>query len=315
MTSARVLVTGASGFVGRHLVPYLAKRGFEVFAAAREPKEIQAGPGVIPVELPDLSVGTVDWSGLVEGCDFAIHLAGIAHADEDIPEAHYQAVNCDALGSLASAARKAGVNRIVYVSSVRAQSGPVAEGILSEANQPKPTDAYGRAKLAGESALREALAGAETDWVTLRPVLVYGPGVKGNMARLSKLAHIPLPLPLKALRGHRSILSVENLASAILHCLSANDARHQILLVADEAPLQVADIVAGMRQGLGRKPGLFGLPSAPLSSVARLAGKADAWARLDGDLVVSTEAIRATGWRPVIASREALAQMMQPDDN
>lgn len=315
MTSARVLVTGASGFVGRHLVPYLARCGFEVRAAAREPKELPAGPGIVAVELPDLSVGSVDWSGLVEGCDFAIHLAGIAHADKDIPEASYQAVNCDAVASLASSARSAGVKRIVHVSSVRAQSGPVAEGILSEEDPPKPTDAYGRAKLAGESALRDALAGCETDWVTLRPVLVYGRGVKGNMARLSKLARMHIPLPLKALRGHRSILSVENLASAILHCLSANDARHKVLLVADEAPLQVADIVAGMRLGLGRQPGLFGLPITPLASAAKLAGKADAWARLDGDLVVSIEALRATGWRPAIASREALAEMIQRDDS
>lgn len=314
MKSRRVLVTGASGFVGRHLVPYLAKNGFEVWAAARSPEELAAGPGIVPAKLPDLSDQVVDWSGLVKGCDFVVHLAGIAHADRDIPEARYQAVNCDATGSLAVAARNAGVKRVVYVSSVRAQCGPVADGILSEADPPGPLDAYGRAKLAGEAAVSDALAGSDTDWVTLRPVLVYGPGVKGNMMQLSKLARLSLPLPLKTLRGRRSILSIENLESAILHCLSATAAGRKVLLVADETPLLVADIVASMRHGLGRQPGLFAVPNAPLASVARLAGKGEAWARLDGDLVVSTEALRATGWWPVIASREALAKMMQSDD-
>lgn len=310
MGQQRVLVTGASGFIGRALVPALAKAGFDVRAAARDPKLIDNNrPGIEAVLMPDLRSGHVDWAQLLAGCDFVVHLAGIAHASSAISDADYHAVNGNAVGALAQAARAAGVKRFIYVSSVRAQTGPVREGVIDEASPPRPTDAYGRAKLAGENALAEALAGASTDWVTLRPVLVYGPGVKGNMAALLKLARLPVPLPLQSLKGRRSILSVDNLSSAILHCLTNAGVSRRVFLVADIAPMRVWEIVAAMRKGLKRPPGLFAVPTGPLAFAAKLAGKGDAWARLDGDLMVSTEALRTSGWQPVVGTSKALADM------
>lgn len=310
MTGNRILVTGASGFIGRALVPYLLKRGFSVRATARDTTKISARhPGLETVAMPDLGLGEINWDKLLGDCQFAVHLAGIAHASREIPESDYMAVNCEAVRCLAIAARRTGVKRIVYVSSVRAQTGPVAEGILDEESPPHPTDAYGRAKLAGERVLAEALQGAETDWVTLRPVLVYGPGVKGNMAALLRLARLPLPLPIKSLKGRRSILSVDNLSSAIVHCLTSEAVSRRCFLVADIAPMGVSEIVAAMRLGLKRGAGVFGLPTNPMALAAKLAGKAEAWSRLDGDLVVSTEALRATGWQPVVGTLKSLADM------
>ncbi|MBU1212755.1 MAG: NAD-dependent epimerase/dehydratase family protein [Alphaproteobacteria bacterium] len=310
MTIGRVLVTGASGFIGRCLVPALAEAGCAVRAAARDPETIDSKHGrVEAVLMPDLRSGGVDWAGLVQGCEFVVHLAAIAHASSAIADADYQAVNCEAVGALAQAARTAGVKRVVYISSVRAQTGPVADGVIDEATPPRPSDAYGRAKLAGERAVAEALSGAATDWATLRPVLVYGPGVKGNMATLLKLARLPVPLPLQSLTGRRSILSVDNLASAILHCLTSAEVSRRVFLVADMAPMRVSEIVAAMRKGLKRPPRLFALPHRPLALAARLAGMGDAWARLDGDLVVSTEALRECGWQPVVGTSKALADL------
>ncbi|MCH9808288.1 MAG: NAD-dependent epimerase/dehydratase family protein [Alphaproteobacteria bacterium] len=309
---ATILVTGASGFIGRSLVPQLVDLGFEVRAAVRDPHSLASEPGVVQVEMPDLASSQPDWGALLDGVDFIIHLAGIAHASSDIPDAHYQSVNGDAVGILATAAKAAGVKRVVYLSSVRAQSGPVATGVLDEESPAKPTDAYGRAKLAGEATLAAALKAGDTDWTTLRPVLVYGPGVKGNMAKLLGLARSKMPLPLNTLSGRRSILSVDNLISAVVYCLTSPQTSRRVFLVADLAPMRVCEIVEAMRRGLKRGPGLFGLPAAPLAIAARLIGKGDAWARLDGDLIVATDRLREAGWKPVVGSQKALADMARP---
>lgn len=311
MTSERVFVTGASGFIGRALVRELAEQGYQVRAAARSQSWHPDDPKIDRVAMPDLADPSTPqtWRELLAGCQYVVHLAGIAHATSKLPDAQYMRVNGEAVGELAIAARDAGVKRFVYVSSVRAQSGPVATGILDETVPPHPTDAYGRSKLFGEEALQNALDGSATEWVTLRPVLVYGPGVKGNMERLLNLAALRTPLPLKSLRGRRSILSVQNLTAAILHSLVSPEVRSRTFLVADIAPLNVAEIISALRFGLKRKTGLFALPMAPVGMVARLAGKGAAWDRLDGDLVVSTEALRETGYKPVIGSNRALADL------
>lgn len=305
-----VFVTGASGFIGQSLVPRLADAGYRVRAAARDPSHLHfQRTDIETVKMPELGAGNADWSKLVEGCDYVVHLAGIAHAGKTICEADYRSVNCEAVRSLALAAKHAGVKRVIYISSVRAQTGPVAHGIINEATQPRPSDAYGRAKLAGEGALADALEGSTTDWVTLRPVLVYGPGVKGNMAALLRLARRPVPLPLGSLKGRRSILSVENLSSAVVHTIKSPASSRQVFLVADLAPMQAGEIVTAMRKGLKQSAGIVSIPSGPLGLVAKLLGKGEAWARLNGDLIVSTEALRESGWKPVVGSSKALADM------
>ena len=305
--SRRVLVTGASGFAGAYLVRFLVGRGFAVRAASRSGMSF---PGAEAIALPDLSKD-FDAGPLVDGMDAIVHLAGIAHATSAIPETVYHAVNAEASRKLAVAAGNAGVRTFIFMSSVRAQSGPCASVVLTEAMEPAPTDAYGRSKRASELAVAAALDGLHTASVALRPVLIYGPGVKGNMATLERLARSRAPLPLGGLSAKRSLLSLENLASAVEHCLCAATAVCGTFLVADASPVSVAGIIANMRAGLGRSPGLVAIPSRPIEMLLRRAGRADTADRLFGDLVVDTAALRATGWAPQHDTAEALSAWMR----
>jgi UDP-glucose 4-epimerase len=304
-----VLVTGATGFIGREVVRHLAASGWRVRAAARGVPEGLAGPGIECCSLPDLK--QIVWRPLLGGVTHVVHLAGIAHATTEIPEAIYMEVNAHSVQRLAQAARAAGAKRIVLMSSVRAQTGPVSDRLVTESDPPRPTDAYGRSKLAAEEALAEVLAGSATEWTALRPVLVYGSGVKGNLKALAALARSPWPLPLGALDARRSIVGVRNVASAVAHVLTEPRCAGRAFLVADDPPLTVGEMVAYMRRGLGRSPRLIAVPKAPMNLIARLAGKADAWSRLAGDLVADTSALRATGWSPSQSTAEGLVEAMR----
>jgi nucleoside-diphosphate-sugar epimerase len=302
VSGERILLTGASGFVGRHLLHDLAARGYRVRTAGRS-----TSPAIADVEhvaIGDLGA-PIDWRPLLDGVDLVVHSAGLAHADGDVPEERYRAVNTQATLALARAAQAAGVRRFVFLSSIRAQSGPISDKALTEADTPAPTDAYGRSKLAAE----QGLAGLDLDWIALRPVLVYGPGVKANMAALLKLARLPVPLPLGSLSAKRSLLAIENLSEAIAFALSEACPARRSYIVADREPLSVAAMLAAMRAGLGRGPGLIAVPPPLLALAARLTGRTSAYERLANGLVVSPGALLSAGWRPPVETKAALARL------
>ena len=307
-----VLVTGAGGFVGRGLAPRLAAAGYRVRAATRDPHAMPGSDRIEVVGAGDMA-GPVDWGRMLHGVSHVVHLAGIAHATVAIPEATYMAVNAEATRSLAEAARANGLRRVVLMSSVRAQCGPCAAGVLTEADQPAPEDAYGRSKLQGERCLAEVLATGDCDWTVLRPVVVYGPGVKANMNALRRLARTPLPLPLGGLAGRRSLIGIDTLADIVGHALESPQTSRRTFLAAEPGPLTVGGIITAMRAGLGRDPGVVNVPLGPLQLAARLAGRGDAWQRLAGDLVVSTAALEASGWKPRGAAADGLARWMSAD--
>lgn len=303
-----VLVTGASGFLGRHVVPGLAARGWRVRAAARHPADMLSGPAIEAFTLPDLTA-PARWEPLLEGITHVVHLAGIAHAGPGVTEAQFERVNAEATGELARAARNR-VERVVFASSVRAQCGPAADRVLREDDPASPRDAYGRSKLNAE----RLLAQAGTPWAALRSVLVYGPGMRGNMAAMLALARTRWPVPLGGLRNRRSLLAVENLVSAIDTALTAEGAVGRSFLVADAAPVTPPEMVAALRHGLGRPAGLVHVPAPLLAAAFSAFGKGQAWRRLSGSLVVDASALRSLGWRCEIATADGLAKLAAQSD-
>jgi UDP-glucose 4-epimerase len=298
----RVLLTGASGFVGPHVVEALLAAGYRLRLAQRS--AISGRPGVEAVVTGDLA-GPIDWRAALEGVDHVVHMAGLAHAGPGLNEALYRRINTEATLALSDAAQAAGVGRFVFLSSVKALNGAFDGPALTDADAPAPDDAYGRSKRAAE----QGLAARDLDWVALRPALVYGPGVKANMAALMRLARLPVPLPLGGLAAPRSLLAVENLASAILFALSPGCPARRCYLVADPEPISVAGIVAALRAGAGRRPGLLPVPAAWLRAAAQLAGRSEAFDKLSGSLIVQPDELLRAGWRPPVATQEALMRL------
>jgi nucleoside-diphosphate-sugar epimerase len=299
-----VALTGATGFIGRHLLKALPERGYRVRVLLRRPTALPEG-------CPSAVIGDLarpyNMAEALAGVDAVIHTAGLAGTMTGVPEDDYRVFNTEATVGFARAAAKARVKRFVFLSSIRAQCGATADSVLTEAHEPKPTDAYGRSKLAAEQGLAET----GLDWAALRLALVYGPGVEGNMARLIELARSPYPLPLAGLKGRRSLLALDNLAAAVDAVLAAPHELKRPLLVADPEPLTVGEMIAALRQGAGRKPGLFNVPASVIETVLRLRGGAEAYQVLFGSLVADPSALKQLGWAPPLATREGLASLLR----
>jgi UDP-glucose 4-epimerase len=297
-----IALTGATGFIGQCLLRDLPKRDYRLRVLLRR-------PSVVPMECASAVVGDLarpqNMAAALADADAVIHSAGVAHAMSGLPEDDYRVLNTEATIALARAAQRAGVKRFIFLSSIRAQSGPSAEHVLTEDLAPQPTEAYGRSKLAAEQGLAEL----DLDWVALRLVLVYGAGVKGNMAELVRFARAPYPLPLGGLRGRRSLLALDNLVAAIDTVLAAPGRLRRPFLVADPAALTIPEMITALRRGLNRSPGLIPVPPSLLEMALRAAGRTEIYQRLAGSLVADPAALLRLGWTPPVTTAEALAAL------
>jgi nucleoside-diphosphate-sugar epimerase len=297
-----VALTGATGFIGQWLLQELPKRGYRLRVLLRR-------PSVVPMAAASAVVGDLarpmNMAAALADVDAVIHSAGLAHAMSGLPEDDYRMLNTEATIGLARAAQRAGAKRFVFLSSIRAQSGPTADQVLTEALAPQPTDAYGRSKLAAE----HGLAALDVDWVALRLVLVYGAGVKGNMAQLLRLARSPYPLPLGALAGRRSVLALDNLAAAVDAVLTAPGRLQRPLIVADRGAVTIPEMITALRRGLGRRPGLIPVPPRLIETALNATGRAEIYQRLAGSLVADASALERLGWTPPVSTAQGLAAL------
>ena len=297
----KMLVTGASGFVGRALCAALARRGFPVRAAVRGSTDDRPA-GCECVHVGSLS-SSCDWTAALSGVATVIHLAARAHVMREIaadPLAEFRTVNVAGTERLARQAAQSGVKRLVFVSSIKVNGERTSEGQrFSEADSPCPQDAYGMSKWEAEQALRRVADETGLDIVVVRPPLVYGPGVKGNFATMLKVLHRGIPLPLASVRNRRSLLFVGNLADALIRCATHPAAAMQTYLVSDGEDLSTPELLRRLGSAAGKPARLLPCPAGLLRLAGKMTGKSGAVDRLLGSLQVDSGKIRRElGWSP-----------------
>ena len=303
MTS-KILVTGVSGFVGSAISAALQRRGSSVVGAVRR------APADGQVAVGDIGRDT-DWRGALQGVGCVVHSAGRAHIVNDTaadPLAEFRAVNVQGTLHLAAQAAESGVKRFVFLSSVKVNGEASLPGAPFTAEQkPAPLDPYGLSKQEAEEGLRELAANTGMELVIIRPVLVYGPGVKANFHSMMRWLTKGVPLPLGAINNQRSLVALDNLVDLIVTCIDHPAAANQTFLASDGEDVSTSELLRRMAKALGRPARLLPVPGWLLQTAARLLGKGDVAQRLCGSLQVDISKTRnLLGWTPPVTFDEAL---------
>lgn len=305
---SRVLLTGAAGFVGRAVRAALADRPTRLALRTAPASGTLASTEEVALTGPIEAVTA--WAPHLAGCDAVIHLAAKVHDLSGGDPDAYDAVNHHATLALAEAAANCGVRRFVFLSSIKVLGEATPpDRPFTDASPPMPQDPYGWSKHAAESGLAAIAGRTGLSVVTLRPPLVYGPGVGANFRQLLRLADTPWPLPFGGLANRRSLIQVANLADAILAALRADEPGPGPYLVADDAGVSTGDLVAGLRTALGRPHRLVPIPGPLWSMGRRLPGLRSRLRRLSESLSVDAAGFRAaSGWQPRVDLAAGMAQ-------
>ncbi len=307
----RVLVTGATGFVGKTLCATLAEQGYRVRAALRAEQPVPTCVSETTV-VGDIGASTV-WDAALDGVDAIVHLAARAHVLNDSSENAdlYLEANARGTGRLAEAAAKEGIQRFVFLSSIKVNGEDSSHGAYTALDQPRPGDAYGTSKWLAEKSLAEVTRTTGMKVAVVRSPLVYGPGVRANFLRLMRWVDGRWPLPLGAIANRRSIVSVWNLCSLLAELLE-NSSAAGTWMVSDGDDLSTPELIRRIGRSMGRHVRLLSVPVGLLRTVGRLAGRDAEMARLCGSLVVDISQTRLMlGWSPPVPTDEALARTVE----
>ena len=310
MISKPVLVTGASGFVGAAVAARLVQLGCPNTRAAVRRAYTQLPLGVEGCVVPTLAADT-DWTSALAGIDSVVHAAARVHVMRESatdPLDAFRRVNVQGTLNLARQAAQAGVRRFVFISSIKVNGEATEPGRPFRADdEPAPQDAYGVSKLEAEVGLRALAETTGMEVVIIRPVLVYGPGVRANFQALMSLVNKGVPLPFGRTSNRRSLVALDNLVDLVCTCLEHPAAAHQTFLVSDGEAVSTAGLVRAMATALGKKPRLLDVPLPWMSRVAQAVGQGAVTQRLFESLEVDIDKNRQLlGWEPSTRMAEAL---------
>ena len=312
-----VLVTGSSGFLGRHVVAELLRRSIKVKVAARMcGTATLSAAGVEPVGLSGSGFAATDWADAVAGCRAVIHLAARVHVVRDAheePAKAFHLANVDFARACAAAAVSAGVERFIFMSSVGVHGGASGARPFHVDSEFAPHTPYARSKADAERALAEVVLGTGMALTVIRPPLVYGPGAPGSFGALVRALARGCPLPLGGVTGNRrSFVAIDNLVDLIVTCLDHPAATNQTFLVSDGKDLSTADLLRRLGAAMERPARLLPVPAGLLALGAKLLRKPEIFQSLCGSLQVDmSKTQELLGWRPPIGVDEGLKKAVR----
>lgn len=297
-----VLVTGASGFVGRHLAPVLAGDRWNVRRGLRK---LTGKDGEVLIG----SIGpATDWSAALAGVEAVVHLAArVHHAGAEHAAEIYNTINTEGTLQLARSAAATGVRRFVYVSTILV-NGTCTDGRapFREDDQLAPRGIYGESKAAAEAGLKGIAENTGMQVTVVRPPLIYGPGAPGNFRLLVRTVERGIPLPFASIRNRRAFVSVQNLASFIANRLSSAGGNFDTFLVADAEQVSTPEFVSAIGKAAGKTARLVPMPEPLLRLLLKMSGRPEARDSLIGSMEVDVSSTLATGWRPPLSLDEGL---------
>ncbi|MFX1671531.1 SDR family oxidoreductase [Paraburkholderia sp. A2WS-5] len=306
-----ILVTGATGFVGRALVAKLAQEHVAIRACVRRPDVVM--PDGVQISQIDGLSAEQDWRAAMADVSVVVHAAARVHVMEDNaadPLVEYRRINVAGTLQMAEQAAAAGVSRFVFISSIKVNGEATARGRpFSASDSPAPLDPYGVSKMEAEEGLREIARRTGLEVVIIRPPLVYGPGVKANFQSMMRWLDRGIPLPFGDIHNARSLVALDNLIALIVVCISHPAAANETFLVSDGEDLSTTELLRRMGAALDRPARLIPLPAALLQFGARVAGKPAIAQRLCGSLQVDISKTKELlAWNPPLSVDEGLRQ-------